>query len=68
MYTNKKLLKLFMSYIMSKSQKVVNFIANLIPLYIHENYEGKNCARSLTDGTLVLPVLSEENSTSTDSR
>lgn len=61
MYTNKKLLKLFMSYIMSKSQKVVNFIANLIPLYIHENYEGKNCARSLTDGTLVLPVLSEED-------
>lgn len=46
---------------MSKSQKVVNFIANLIPLYIHEKYEDKDCARSLIDGTLVLPYSSEED-------
>lgn len=31
-----------------------------MPLYIHEHYEGKNCTRSLIDGTLVLPVASDE--------
>lgn len=45
---------------MSKSQKAVDFIANLIPLYMHEKYEDKDCARSLVDGTLVLPLLSED--------
>lgn len=45
---------------MSRSESIVNFIANLMPLYIHEHYEGKNCARSLIDGTLVLPVASDE--------
>lgn len=45
---------------MSKSQNIVNFIGSLMPLYIHEHYEGKVCARSLTDGTLVLPFTSEE--------
>lgn len=48
--------------IMSKSQRVVDFIANLISLYIHEKYEDKDCARSLIDGTLVLPSSSEDDS------
>lgn len=46
---------------MSKSQKIVDFIANLIPLYMHEKYEDKDCARSLIDGTLVLPYPSEDD-------
>ena len=44
---------------MSRSQQVVDFIANLIPIYVPERYEDKNCARSLVDGTLVLPHLPE---------
>lgn len=51
---------------MSKSQKVVDFIANLIPLYIHEKYEDKDCARSLVDGTLVLPYLPEDKEDESD--
>lgn len=39
-----------------KSEAVVHFIANLLPLYQGEQHEGAWCARSLTDGTLILPV------------
>lgn len=40
----------------SKSAAVVGFLANLMPLYTHEDREGVWCARSLQDGTLILPV------------
>lgn len=39
-----------------KSAAVVNFLANLMPLYTPEQRDGLWCARSLQDGTLVLPV------------
>lgn len=39
-----------------KSAAVVGFLFNLIPLYIGEDREGVWCARSLQDGTLILPV------------
>lgn len=42
---------------MSKSELIVQFLANLMPVYTHY-YTGDDtiCARSLLDGTLVLPV------------
>lgn len=40
----------------SKSAAIVGFIANLIPLYVGERIGDDYCARSLTDGTLILPV------------
>ncbi len=40
----------------NKSEAVVSFIANLMPLYQGEQHNGEWCARSLTDGTLILPV------------
>lgn len=39
-----------------KSRALVGFLANLMPLYTHESRNGISCARSLQDGTLVLPV------------
>ena len=39
-----------------KSAAIVNFLANLAPLYTPELRDGVWCARSLLDGTLVLPV------------
>lgn len=39
-----------------KSTAVVSFLANLLPLYTHEDHDGIWCARSLHDGTLMLPV------------
>lgn len=39
-----------------KSVAVVGFLANLMPLYTPEDRDGVWCARSLQDGTLVLPV------------
>lgn len=38
------------------SQRIVAFIASLLPLYVGENVNGVLCARSLHDGTLILPV------------
>jgi hypothetical protein len=40
----------------SKSAAVVGFLANLAPLYAHEEHDGLWCARCLADGTLILPV------------
>lgn len=37
------------------SQRYIDFIANLIPLYQHEAANDLSCARSLRDGTLLLP-------------
>lgn len=39
-----------------KSAAIVGFLANLLPIYTHENRDGVWCARSLQDGTLVLPA------------
>lgn len=39
-----------------KSAAIVGFLANLLPLYTYENHGGVGCARSLQDGTLILPV------------
>lgn len=39
-----------------KSKAIVGFLANLMPLYAHEQHDGVWCARSLHDGTLILPV------------
>lgn len=40
----------------SKSAAIVSFIANLMPLYEPEQVGDTRCARSLEDGTLILPV------------
>ncbi|EIL99368.1 hypothetical protein RHOFW104T7_09960 [Rhodanobacter thiooxydans] len=39
-----------------KSEAVVGFLANLLPLYDGERHEGLWCARSLIDGTRILPI------------
>lgn len=39
-----------------KSASIVRFLGNLSPLYTQEQCDGVWCARSLQDGTLVLPV------------
>jgi hypothetical protein len=41
---------------MGPSHRIVDFISKLLPLYIHEEVEGVWCARSLVDGTLILPM------------
>lgn len=38
------------------SQSIVDFIAQLHPLYTSQFAEGRECALSLLDGTLILPV------------
>lgn len=43
------------------SQRIVNFIGQLLPLYVQENVNGVWCARSLTDGTLILPIDAPED-------
>ena len=43
-----------------KSESVVSFIGNLLPLYDSMQYEGIWCARSMQDGTLILPVDESE--------
>jgi hypothetical protein len=45
------------------NQRIVAFIANLLPLYVGEQVEDQWCARSLVDGTLIVPLQgSEEHS------
>jgi hypothetical protein len=44
-----------------KSQAIVGFIANLLPLYLGERHGKRWCARSLQDGTLILPIDSGED-------
>ncbi len=39
----------------NKSHAIVQFIANLAPLYSGERHSAGWCARSLHDGTLILP-------------
>ena len=41
----------------SKSESIVNFLANLMPVFTHDYFDDeKTCARSLLDGTLILPL------------
>lgn len=41
---------------MSASDRIVQFIGGLLPLYIEDQVEGVWCARSLSDGTLICPM------------
>lgn len=49
---------------MRLSQSIVDFIGHLLPLYIQEQVDGVWGARSLVDGTLILPIdeLEDEQS------
>ena len=38
------------------SQSIVDFIAGLQPLYTCQHADGRECALSLLDGSLILPV------------
>ncbi|WP_159017620.1 hypothetical protein [Cognatiluteimonas profundi] len=40
----------------AKSTAIVGFLASLLPLYNGEQLNGVWCARSMQDGTLILPV------------
>lgn len=42
------------------NQRIVAFIANLLPLYVGEWVGNQWCARSLVDGTLILPFQGSE--------
>lgn len=44
-----------------KSEAIVRFIANLLPLYSGERHNERWCARSLHDGTLILPFSADED-------
>ena len=41
---------------MRLSQSIVDFVGHLLPLYIQEQVGDARCARSLVDGTLIVPV------------
>lgn len=45
----------------NKSAAIVGFIANLLPLYFGERQDDRWCARSLQDGTLILPFNAEDD-------
>ena len=40
----------------TQSEAIVGFIANLLPLYDGERHNNLWCARSLADGTLIMPT------------
>lgn len=42
------------------SHHIVRFLTGLRPIYDHVWVDGELCARSLTDGTLVLPYVDED--------
>lgn len=48
------------------SQRYVSFIGNLMPLYQHEQVDNLSAARSLRDGTLMLPKLDIDDSLDDD--
>lgn len=43
-----------------KSEDIVRFIANLLPLYTNTEVDGRTCALSLTDGTVVAPIVASD--------
>lgn len=38
------------------SQRIVDFIAELLPLYTYQHADGHDCVQSLIDGTLIMPL------------
>lgn len=40
----------------TQSEAIVGFIANLLPLYSGEEIEGRKCAVSMVDGTVIAPA------------
>ncbi|WP_266156333.1 hypothetical protein [Dyella silvatica] len=38
------------------SQRIVDFIAQLQPLYTYQHADGHECALSLSDGSLIMPL------------
>ncbi len=46
---------------MRLSQSIVDFIGHLLPLYVQEEFGGVRCARSLVDGTLIVPFEEPED-------
>lgn len=38
------------------SQRIVDYVAELMPLYTFQFADGHDCALSLLDGTLIMPV------------
>lgn len=46
---------------MGLSHRIVDFISKLLPLYIHDEVNGVWGARSLVDGTLILPMDEPED-------
>jgi len=44
-----------------KSAAIVRFIANLLPLYHGERHGDTWCARSLQDGSLILPIADDQH-------
>ena len=45
----------------TQSEAIVGFIANLLPLYSGQNIEGRRCAVSVIDGTVIGPILGTED-------
>ncbi|SFU42079.1 hypothetical protein [Halomonas korlensis] len=50
----------------NSSQKHVDFLANLMPIYQHDEVDGFRCARSLKNGTLILPIYELDESLDED--
>ncbi len=48
------------------SSRIVHFIAALLPLYLNDVHEGIYCARSLVDGTLIVPIEEDEDEDNED--
>ena len=49
-----------------KSAAIVDFIANLLPLYVGERHGKDWCARNLQDGTLILPIGTSDDDVDVD--
>ena len=45
------------------SQRIIDYIAELTPLYTFQFADGHDCALSLTDGTLYMPVDESDHET-----
>jgi hypothetical protein len=43
-----------------KSEAIVRFIANLLPLYTNTVVAGRTCALSLIDGTVIAPIIAPD--------
>jgi len=43
----------------TQSERIVDFIASLMPLYTGQNTDGRRCAVSLIDGTVIAPIANQ---------